>query len=79
MKSGELIVSGIGQAQFELDLPPIRISVYFNDAGEIIVPCNPHYHDKLDWAINGSILTVKWEVAGIREIKYKAYSYWNEV
>lgn len=79
MKSGELIVSGIGQAQFELDSAPIKIDVYYNDSGEIIVPCNPSSHDTLNWTISGSILTINWKVAGIRAIKYDAWNYWSEV
>ena len=79
MQRGELIVSGTGQAQFELTGYPIKINVYYSDSGEIIVPCNPHYHDKLTWKIVGNILTISWEVAGIREIEYKTWFYWAEV
>jgi len=79
MVSGELIVIGNGTAQIQLTGQPIRMSVYFDDEGEIIVPCNPHYHDTLDWVINGSILTINYQVSGIRAIKWNVGFYWKEI
>lgn len=79
MISGQLIVMGTDQAQIELGKRPIRIDVVFSDVGEIIVPCNPHYNDKLDWTISNGILTIKWQVYSIREIKWNIWFFWSEL
>jgi hypothetical protein len=79
MQHGELIIMGTDTAQFALNGVPIKISVEFSDEGEIIVPCNPHFHDTLTWSIHNNILIVRWQVNGIREIKWKAWFYWNDV
>jgi hypothetical protein len=79
MISGELIVMGSNQAQIELSGTPVRINVSFSDGGDIIVPCNPHYNDSLTWHINGNILTVNWQVSGIRAITWNAWFYWAEL
>ena len=79
MQKGELIIMGSDSAQFELNGSPIKISVEFSDQGEIITPCNPHYHDTLNWTLHNGLLNITWNVSGIREIQFKAWFYWNEI
>jgi hypothetical protein len=79
MASGELIVTGNGAAQIQLIGQPVRMNVYFDDEGEIIVPCNPHYYDKLDWTISGNVLTINYQVYGVRAIKWDVGFYWKEI
>jgi hypothetical protein len=79
MQSGELIVINVGEAQIELDGLPIKMIVGFSDRGDIIVPCNPHHFDKLDWEVNHNILIIKWQVNGIREVKWDVWFYLSEL
>ena len=79
MITGNLIVMGTNQVQVELGSKPIRLEVSFSDSGDIIVPCNPHYSDKLDWTISNGILTINWQVSGVREIKWNVWQYWSEL
>jgi hypothetical protein len=79
MQSGELIVSATGEAQIQLNGVPVRMDVIFSDQGDIIAPCNPHYNDTLDWQINGSILTIKWQVFGIRAVQWNVSFSWADV
>ena len=79
MLSGELIVMGTDLVQIELAHRPVKVDVAFSDRGNIFVPCNPHYNDQLDWTVSNSILTIKWNVSGIREIQWKIWFYWSEV
>jgi hypothetical protein len=79
MMSGELIVTGNNSIQFQLAGKPIRIAIDFADSNSTLVPCNPQSNDTLDWTINGNILTISWQVSGIREIKWQAWMYWNEL
>lgn len=78
MQNGTILVTSDGEMQVALNSTPIRITVDFSDEG-ILTPCNPHYFDTLTWEINKNILTVRWQVAGIREILYHAWFYWSEL
>ncbi|HEY5268641.1 MAG TPA: hypothetical protein VII94_05990 [Candidatus Saccharimonadales bacterium] len=79
MMSGELIVTGTNNIQFQLSGKPIRVAIDFSDSNSIIIPCNPQSNDKLDWIINGNILTINWEVYSVREVTWKVWMYWNEL
>jgi hypothetical protein len=80
MKRGELIVTSTGQVQVQLKGVPIKLEVGFSDAdgGEIIVPCDPHFHDHLDWEIDQTLLTIRWTVNGLREVEWRAWFFWND-
>lgn len=79
MQSGQLIVTNLGEAKIQLNGVPVQMNVTFTDGGEIFIPCDPHLNDKLDWVINKDILTIKWNVSGIREIKWNIWFYWSEI
>lgn len=50
MHTGELIVTGKGEADIELKQHPVSIKVFFDDE-YVIVPCNHHHHDTLHWHV----------------------------
>jgi hypothetical protein len=77
MLSGEMIVMGTKEAHIELTSKPIRLNVEFSDTG-IIIPCDPS-PDILEFSVQNNILTIRWQVSGIREIQYKAWFYWSEI
>ena len=80
MQSGELIVTGKDKVHIHLNKFPDKVEVWFKDDLEC-VPCNPHHHDWLEWEVHRSnttfshshhILIIKWDVSGMREIKWMA-------
>lgn len=80
MQSGELIVTGKDEVRIHLQSHhyPSKVKVWFHD--EIcIVPCNPHHADSLEWDLqqihshHGIVLVIKWNVSGVREIKWSAH------
>lgn len=79
MQSGELIVTGTHNAQIKLNSQPVRLTVSFSDNGEIFTPCDPGYNDKLDWTISNRILSIRWQVFGIRAVIWSAWFYWSEI
>lgn len=78
MQSGELIVTGKDSIHIPLDRLPSEVKVHFKDEYEL-APCNPHNADWLEYAVHSSItsrsgyvLIIKWDVSGVREIKWHA-------
>ena len=74
--SGEILVSGVGSAEVELEDRPRIISVRFSDDDRYHHhPCD-HHHDKLGWRVEESrrhtTLIIWYEVAGIREVEWIA-------
>ena len=76
MQSGELIVTGTNVATIILHGAPAEVHVNFaNEAG--IVPCDPQNADTLEYEVranhnvaSGFVLLIKWNVSGVREIKW---------
>ena len=79
MQSGELIVTGKDSAVIVLSKFPSQVVVDFKDECAVVL-CNPHHNDHLEWEVKPSgkvpqrvILVIKWNVTGVREIKWTAY------
>lgn len=76
MQSGELIVTGSNIATIILSGAPGEVHVHFaNEAN--IVPCDPSNADTLEYEVrrshnvaSGYVLLIKWNVSGVREIKW---------
>jgi hypothetical protein len=79
MQDGELIVMGTNEAKIKLHNIPIKLDVDYSDSGEIFSPCDPHLNDTLTWEISQNILTIRWQVSGVRAIRWKAAFLWSEV
>lgn len=79
MQKGELIVSGKDKIKIDLHGFPREVKVEFSDQC-VIVPCNPHHHDFVEFEVHSSqsnrggfVLVISWDVTGVREIKWAAY------
>jgi hypothetical protein len=78
MQSGELIVTGKDKATIPLHKFPAEVKVRFKDH-EVVVPCNPHHRDELEWEVHSSnhhqggfVLVISWSVTNVREIVWHA-------
>lgn len=76
MQSGELIITGKSRIIIPLNGFPSEVRAHFKDELEM-VPCNPHHADRLEYEVlvsnmhrGGFALLIKWEVTGVREIKW---------
>lgn len=76
MQSGELIVTGKNVATIILHGAPAEVRVHFEHE-ENIVPCDPKGADEVEYEVvrnhhvhSGYILLIKWNVSGVREIKW---------
>jgi hypothetical protein len=73
MQSGELIVTGAGEAIIQLRNFPGEVKVKFINDLEL-VPCNPQHVDTLEYEVQttatGVVLVVTWNVTGVREVKW---------
>jgi hypothetical protein len=76
MQSGELIVTGKDVATIILTGFPAEIKCHFAHEASI-VPCDPQNADTLEYEVkpnhnvhSGVILLIRWNVSGVREIKW---------
>lgn len=79
MQSGEFNVIGKDEVQVSLLGFPSKVKVEFTDHC-MVIPCNPHHRDSLEWEVvrthhhhGGFTLIIKWEVTGVRDIKWTAW------
>jgi hypothetical protein len=87
MQSGELLVTGKDSVDIELRDHPDEVEVKFID-DIVIVPCDHHHHDNLQWEVRRLhrtgrqvtkhhrkhfyVLTITWQVTGVRKICWEA-------
>lgn len=76
MQSGELIITGKSRITIPLNGFPSEVRAHFKDELEM-APCNPHHADLLEYEVqisnanrSGFVLLIKWDVTGVREIKW---------
>jgi hypothetical protein len=77
MQEGELVVAGSNIATIILHGAPGEVKVHFAHEAAI-VPCDPQNADTLEYEVrknlnvaSGYVLLIKWNVSGVREIKFK--------
>ena len=68
LQAGELVVTGKNSIVFNLEKRPISVHVYFSD-NCVLIPCN-YSIDWLSFSIKKDNLKIKWNVSGVRTIKW---------
>ena len=77
MQKGELLVTGQGSIDIDLNAAPAETRAHFKDDESIvIVPCNPQHIDDLEFEVrlvNGTYhLHLTWSVSSSRVILWEA-------